>query len=336
MTKYLALYLVFVAAAAFGQTATGRSAPGSLTPPAAGEVLSSQPSPPPTEHGVTPKPVVLKPILRLSEHIPRAGRQLRNAVAVIIGNRDYKYAPSVDYALNDASLMKRYVIKAMGYRLGNVIYLQDATQGDLIRVFGSETDFKGQLYDYVRKGLSQVFVYYCGHGAPDPNTKEGYLVPVDCDPSHVVLNGYSLKTLYSNLDKIDLAKKLKHITVVLDACFSGAAVKGTLLANISPIYITVDKDVMALPNTTIITSSTGDQVSGWYDQVRHSLFTYFFIKGLRYEIDSEHLTAVTAKQIFGFVDNDVNGVPYWSRRLNGRTQTPTFYGSNWVIYRAGN
>ncbi len=336
MAKCILLCLTFVSAIAFGQTATGSSAPGSLMSLAANQLPGAKlPGSPAAERPGTTRRVIAKPILNIDEDIPHAGRQLRNAVAVIIGNRNYKYAPSVDYALNDASVVKEYVVKAMGYRPGNIIYLQDATQGDLIRVFGSETDFKGQLYDYVRKGLSQVFIYYCGHGAPDPATKEGYLVPVDCDPSHVVLNGYSLKTLYSNLDKIDRVKQLRHITVVLDACFSGAAVNGTLLANVSPIYITVDKDVMASPNTTIITSSTGDQVSGWYDAEKHGLFTYFFLKGIQTEINSDHLNTVTAKQVFSFVDNGVNGVPYWSRRLNGRTQTPTFYGTNWVIYRGG-
>ena len=336
MAKYLVICATLLSGIAFGQTATGRSAPGSLTPPVAKPVTEMQsPATTAVKPMVRVKPAIAKPALNIDEDIPVAGRELRNAVAVIIGNKDYAYAPSVDYALSDAAVMKRYVIKAMGYRPGNIIYVQDATQGDLIRVFGSETDYKGQLYDYVRKGLSQVFIYYCGHGAPDPNTKEGYIVPVDCDPNHVVLNGYPLKTLYSNLDKIDQEKQLKHITVVLDACFSGAAVNGTMLANVSPIYITVDKNVMASPNTTIITSSTGDQVSGWYDSERHSLFTYFFLKGFQTETNLNHLDSVTAKEIFNYVDDDVSGVPYWSRRLNGRTQTPTFFGSDWVIYKGG-
>lgn len=331
------ILLTLLTGSAFAQTATGKSAPGFLTPPSVKPLLKpavkkAVVTAPAAELPSLPKPVVASVELSIADSIPVAGQKLPNAVAVIIGNKDYKYAPEVNYALNDASLMKQYVVKAMGYRPGNVIYLEDATQGDLIRVFGSETDYKGQLYDYVRKGLSQVFIYYSGHGAPDPSTKEGYLVPVDCDPSHVVLNGYSLKTLYSNLDKIDQAKDLKHITVVLDACFSGASVNGTMLANVSPIYITVDKDVMASSNTTIITSATGDQVSGWYGEKKHSLFTYFFLKGLQTETYVDHHDSVTAEEIFNYVNDDVNGVPYWSRRLNGRTQTPTFYGSNWVIY----
>jgi hypothetical protein len=270
--------------------------------------------------------------LDIAENIPRAAEEKPNAVAVIIGNKDYTSAPEVDYAFNDAAIMKRYVVTAMGYRPGNIIYLQDATQGDLIRVFGNDNNYKGQLYDYVRKGLSEVFIYYSGHGAPDPSSKEGYIVPTDCDPSHVALNGYPLRTLYTNLDKVNNEKQLKHVTVVLDACFSGAAVNGTLLANVSPIYITVDKDVMASPNASIITSATGDQVSGWYSDKQQSLFTYFFLKGLQGGADYQRNGTITAKELYEFTADEVNGVPYWSRRLNGRTQTPTFYGSDWVLY----
>ncbi len=325
MVKYLILCFFFLSGLAFGQTSTGQSAPGSLTPPAV------EPKAKPVVTTPTPR-IAVNSISSIADSIPVTSQKRPNAVAVIIGNKDYKDAPEVDYALNDARIMKQYVIKSMGFRPGNIIYIQDATQGDLIRVFGSETNYKGQLYDYVRKGLSQVFIYYSGHGAPDPDSKEGYIVPVDCDPSHVVLNGYSLQTLYSNLDKLDQAKHLKHIMVVLDACFSGASVHGTLLVNVSPIYITVDKNVMAAPNTTIVTSASGAQVSGWYTSKKHSLFTYFFLKGIQEEAGQSSDLPVTAKEVFKFVDDDVNGVPYWSRRLNGRTQTPTFFGSNWVIY----
>ena len=107
---------------------------------------------------------------------------------------------------------------------------------------------------------------------------------------------------------------------------------GTLLANVSPIYITVDKDIMASSNATIITSATGDQVSGWYNDKRQSLFTYFFLKGLQGGADYQHDKTITAKELYEFTADEVNGVPYWSRRLNGRTQTPTFYGSDWVVY----
>lgn len=316
MKEYLFLCLLFANGFAYGQTATGKSTPGPLTPKVARSVL--------------PETIDREPDITLD--IPVAANQKDDAIAVVIGNMSYRDAPQVDYALNDAAIMKRYVTTALGFRTGNVIYIENATQADLIRIFGNETNYKGQLYDYVRRG-SEVFVYYSGHGAPDPDSKEGYIVPVDCDPIHVSLNSYSLKTLYSNLDKIDVEKALKHVTVILDACFSGGSVKGSLLANVSSIYVTVNKNVMASPNSTIITSAAGDQVSSWYGEKRQSLFTYFFLKGLHEAAGRQHEQTMTAKELYELAADEVNGVPYWSRRLNSKTQTPTFYGSDWVMYQ---
>ncbi len=270
--------------------------------------------------------------VEILDNIPKAAKDKPNAFAVVIGNRDYTRAPKVDFALNDAAIMKRYLTTAMGYRPENIIYVENATQADLTRIFGNETNYKGQLYDYVRKGLSEVFVYYSGHGAPDTDSKEGFLVPVDCDPAHVALNGYSLKTFYANLDKVDQEKNLKHVTVVLDACFSGSSVGGTLLKNVSPIYMKVNKEAMLSKNATILTSASGDQVSGWYRDKQQSLFTYFFLKALQGAADYHHNKEITAKEIFDFTADEIQGVPYWSRRLNSKTQTPTFYGSDWVLY----
>jgi len=65
---------------------------------------------------------------------------------------------------------------------------------------------------------SRVFIYYSGHGAPDPRTGDAYLVPYDGDPSFIENTGYSLKKLYDTLGKLPS----KEIVVILDSCFSGA------------------------------------------------------------------------------------------------------------------
>ena len=53
----------------------------------------------------------------------------KDAVAVIIGNKDYVGSvPDVDFAHNDAEAMKRFVIDVLGFREGNIIDLRDATE----------------------------------------------------------------------------------------------------------------------------------------------------------------------------------------------------------------
>lgn len=277
-------------------------------------------------------PEVLLSKLDIAEDIPQSSEKKLNAVAVIIGNKDYEKAPNVDFAINDAAIMKNYVKQALGYDETNIIYIENAKQSDLVSIFGNEQNYKGRLFDYARKGLSEVFIYYSGHGAPDTESKQGYIVPVDSDPNRVALNGYSIKTLYNNLDKIAYEKDLVQVTMVLDACFSGNSESGSLLTNISPIYINVDKQGLNFPNSSVFTSSTGDQVSTWFREKRQSLFTYFFLKGLKGEADFNGDGIITAEELYQFTADEVNGVPYWSRRLNtGRSQTPTFFGNNYRI-----
>ncbi|MFC2094552.1 caspase family protein, partial [Bacteroidota bacterium] len=259
--------------------------------------------------------------------IPKLSKSNPDAVAVIIGNKNYrkKDIPSVDFALEDASIMKQYLINTLGYREGNIIYFSNAAQGDMNSVFGTSSNYKGKLYNYVKEGKSDVFIYYSGHGAPDPESKQGYFVPVDCDPSTVSLNGYSLNTFYNNLSKINY----KSLTVVIDACFSGSSEKGPLLKNISPVFITIDNQVVIKENTIIFTSSKGDQVSSWYPEKEHSLFTYYFLKGIQGNADSNSDKKLTYNELSDYL---LDNVPYMARRLNNREQTPQVIGDDKKVF----
>lgn len=323
--RFFTLLLVFAFCFnAFAQDATGRSPKLKLTDKK--EVKQ-------TEQTIQTEIVKDKPFVdELLTNIPKAASTKNNAVAVIIGNKDYVSAPNVDFAVNDARAMKEYVINAFGYKPENIIYVENAKQSDFYSIFGKEGFYKGRLYSYVQKGLSEIFIYYSGHGAPDIDQKSGYLVPVDCDPNTVVLNGYSLTTLYNNLDKIANEKQLPHITVVLESCFSGASQAGSLLKNISPIYISVEKQGLTYDNSTVFTSSQGDQISTWYPEKKHGMFTYFFLKGLQGEADLDKNSEITAKELYEYTNNDISGVPYWVSRINlGRVQTPMLMGKDQTL-----
>ena len=90
-----------------------------------------------------------------------ATTQNKDAVAVIIGNKDYVGSvPDVDFAHNDAEAMKRFVVEVLGFREDNIIDLRDATLGQLVAVFGTADNAEGQLHDWVKDGKSDVVVFY--------------------------------------------------------------------------------------------------------------------------------------------------------------------------------
>ena len=257
--------------------------------------------------------------------IPETGLTNPNAIAVVIGNRDYtnKDIPPVDYALNDAASVKEYLIKVLGYREGNILYFENATKANFEATFGNERSHKAKLYNFLKKGKSDIFVYYSGHGAPDLETKDGYFVPIDADPQAISFTGYPLKLLYDNLAKVAKERAAPNVVIAIDACFSGASEAGMLLKNASPITIEVANPLLRIPNAVVLTSSSGSEISSWYPEKGHSMFTYFFLKALKEKADDEE---ATAEEVFGFITDETDGLPYYARRLHGRVQTPQLMG----------
>jgi len=251
-----------------------------------------------------------------------------NAVAVVIGNRNYSHKDirNVEYAHNDAIAIKTYLIDTMGYKEGNIIFETDTTKAQLEMLFGTHDNYRGMLYNYIKPKKSEVFVYYSGHGSPDPTTNRAYLVPTDSNPVMMALTGYPLDVLYGNLPKIEA----QSITVVLDACFSGGTNSGKwLVLNASPALLKINNPVTTQNNITIMASTERGQISSWYPEKQHSMFTYFFLKAVAGNADSNYDNRITYKEIFEFVSDRAEGVPYYAKRLHGgRIQIPVMLSFN--------
>ena len=261
----------------------------------------------------------------LNENIPIAIRRNPAAVAVVIGIQDYlsPTVPSVQYAKRDAQLVREYLIKTFGYDEYNILP-RDPNQ--LMTVGNLKTLIKQQLPDYVKKnGTSDVFIYYAGHGAPSTEIQEAFLAPYDFNPNVDVntYNAYRLKDLYADLLKIEC----RSLTIVLDTCFSGMTGDGqVLIQNISPVILPkleISKRVLlSHPKAVVLTSTSNDRVSNWYPEKKHSLFTYFFLKGLQGAADKNSDNRITVGELETYLLDENNGVPYWAKRLFSRSQTP--------------
>ena len=258
----------------------------------------------------------------VDSNIPEGQKAGKYDVAVIIGNRNYTASgsPDVEFANRDAQVMKEYLIRTMGYDPKMILYAEDATLTKFNEFFGSDRNHKGKLFRFVKEGVSKVFVYYVGHGAPDLESNEAYFVPVDTNPQDLKSNGYRLQTFYDNLAKVP-AKKM---TVVLDACFSGNSDRGMLFKNISPTLVKVKKEFRGPAGAVLMTSAAVDQVSTWYREKRHSLFTYFFLKGLQGEADTNKDGKITVGEMDNYLKENV---PYMARKLTGNEQSPVVTGN---------
>ena len=143
---------------------------------------------------------------------------------------------------------------------------------------------------------------------------------MDANPQGLKSNGYRLQTFYDNLAKVPA----KEMTVVLDACFSGNSDRGMLFKNISPTLVKVKKEFQGPKNAVLMTSAAVDQVSTWYRDKRHSLFTYFFLKGLQGEADTNKDGRITVGEMDHYLKEQV---PYMARKLTGNEQNPVVTGN---------
>ena len=246
-----------------------------------------------------------------------------NAIAVIIANSQYKnQIPKVDYAGNDGDAMKAFVKDVLGYREGNIIDMRNAGQADMNAVFGIERSHQGKLWSWVKPGRSDVFVFYSGHGAPGLNDRRGYLLPVDSDQATVEINGYPLDLLYRNLAKL----KARSVTVMLDACFSGASEGGMLIEAASPVFVkTVASEVSN--GITVLSAARGDQVASWDREAKLGLFTNYVLKGLYGEADGgvwgDGDGQVTLAEVRAYLDDEMS---YAARRRFTRIQQASAIG----------
>jgi len=255
--------------------------------------------------------------------IPKTQMDNPTAVAVVIGNRLYESSdiPGVKFAWHDADIVKRYLIDTMGYHDENILFEKDISKTDFHVLFGDEDDPQGKLMDWVRPGKSDVFVYYCGHGAPDPKNKKAYFVPNDFNPAKISLTGYPLDLFYKNISKL----KAKSVTVVIDACFSGGLNSGeNLIRNASPIFVKVKNPAAKNSASHILTSSREDEISSWYTEKNHGLFTYFLLKGMGGAADRNMDNQLTYKELHDYIADKHDGVPFYAGKFYGRKQNPTY------------
>ena len=243
-------------------------------------------------------------------------RQNKNAYAIVIGIEQYRQKlPKAEFAVSDAKLVSEYLFKVMGYPEQNIVTLtnEHASKGDF------EKYFEKWLSNNVEKD-STVFVYYSGHGAPNPKTSDAYLVPYDGDPSFIDQTGYSLKRMYDALGKLPA----KEIIVALDSCFSGAGGRSVLAKGARPLVMDLQSNLVLSKNMTVLSASSGDQISSTYDEKGHGLFTYFLLKGIKNEDVVKKDGALDINELHAYIKPQVERI---ARKQYNNEQTPQLIGA---------
>ena len=120
--------------------------------------------------------LVMLPSLALSVELPsidtplKTGLSNKGDAAVVIGIEHYTYLPTAPYAERDAQAMYDFLFYTRGVPSSRITMLKGANNRKKIR------DAVTEAGEMVWPG-GTVWVYFAGHGAASPTTKERLLLP---------------------------------------------------------------------------------------------------------------------------------------------------------------
>lgn len=238
----------------------------------------------------------------------------RHKWAVVIGVERYRKTASVQFAEKDARTMRDYLTNYLGVPEENTISLinEMATKAEI------EVMIKDRLRGLMREG-DTLYLYYAGHGIPADETP--YLLPHDGDPDSPAITAYSIDALYKDLEKLPA----RNIFVFLDTCFSGRVGReeseAMLMAGARPGILKVKDPLLLSKKIVAMSAARSNQLSNYYKEEGHGLFTYYLLKGLLGDADSNGDKKIQLKELTGYVEEEVGSA---SRRLFGlsRQQNP--------------
>jgi hypothetical protein len=241
--------------------------------------------------------------------IPEIGTSNPNKFALIIGNEDYstfqtslKTESNVEFAIHDAEIFREYALKIIGIPIDNIIMVTNAKAIEMHQAIDQTVNIVKNM-----QGKAELYVYYAGHGFPDEQTKEPYLIPVD-------VTGTGLQFA---IKQTDFFKKIteyptKRVVVFLDACFSGGGRNQGLVAS-RGVKIKPKENVLK-GNLVVFSASSGEQSSLPYKEKQHGLFTYFLLKKLK-----ETQGDINFKDLSDYLTFEI---PIRSVMINNKEQNP--------------
>lgn len=212
--------------------------------------------------------------------IPYAIETRNDTYALIIGNQNYRFVPSVPYAIHDARIFRTYCEKALGVPAEHIHITEDATKE---MIAGEEFEW---LKTIRNREACKLIVYYAGHGVPDiKDQNKAYILPTDVRGT-MPQKGISLSDFYGQLGDLAFAQTI----VFLDACFSGITrdSKG-MNEGLRGVEITAEEGTLSTGNMVVFSAAQGNETAQGFLEEGHGLFTYYLLKEIQENYDRLNL-----------------------------------------------
>jgi len=228
--------------------------------------------------------------------VPEPRHEDASAVAAVIGVSTYREdgVPVIANAERDARAVERYLRNVCGVKASNLfaLYGNRAGSGDLRELF------EARLPKAVKPG-STVYIYFAGHGTPVGKEGRPMLVPWDATPGNET-------KLYPVADLVRTADNwaAKRTLVMLDACFAGG--DRVVYKEGERPAVRPNLDEVAGTKCAVLTASSADEAAQDLPEVKHGLFTYYLLKALKGEADTDTDGWVTMKELTEYVRANVS------------------------------
>jgi hypothetical protein len=207
--------------------------------------------------------------------------------AVIIGVANYPNIKSLNYTDDDA------------YRVANFLQRPEggAIPDEQIRILIDESATKSKILYEARSLFGKadaddvILFYFSGHGM------EGAFLPRDFTGSSNQLYHSEIRTIFEN-------SKAKHKICLADACHSGSLDKSNKdMESVIDSYYNAWNS--STGGTALMMSSKAEETSIEYQGLRQGVFSYYLIKGLKGEANTNSDDIVTISELFDYVKTNV-------------------------------
>jgi uncharacterized caspase-like protein len=234
------------------------------------------------------------------------------AVAV----EQYRNVSPLSYTGEDAASFVKAFREVGGITPSRLFLIADG-QPESLRLETNATSVRGAISQVcsLAKPADTFILFFSGHGFRD-NENQMYLATNDFDPAEYKNTSVPVSFVKEQLGNCRAENQL----IFLDACHSGAFnsadnIDGRALAN----------NLAERSRVAVISSCTDGQVSVESSKLKHGVFTWWLVNGLRGQANSTVDAQIDIQELFRYLSDRV---PAEAKKVNDGIQTPVFAARN--------
>ena len=234
----------------------------------------------------------------------------RSAIALIVGVAEYEKTAGAEFADKDAQVFYDYAHLKLGIPQNRIQTLVNDKADEV----GLLTGVNKWLKRSVKQGESDVYIFFAGHGLASDDGDTAYLIPYDGAPDFLERTAISRDEVFREVSSVNP----RSVTVFLDTCYSGDTRGESRLIAGRPLGIKLQEQ--SLPaGFTVLTAAGGDQIAKPLKEAQHGMFSYFLMKGMEGDADSDGDNEITARELHSYVRENVV-------QQSGGSQVPELQG----------